>query len=224
MKVNKNKLQAGDTTDIIISVLMIKTPIYNNESTNITATLIATPIDNTNVSNIETIIKESQYKTYTISNTRLNINSSIPSNVPTSNNFATLTSTFFYPKAILHEVENDIITKSYIVYEENTILYKLRGGVDESSLQDSDKVVYNHNKEVLNSSPIGTTCQESTNNNVKYYFCNYHNYQNYTVRANGEISSTYEDLGSPMRHSESCEISSTGQSYCTVEDHMTVPA
>ena len=52
MKVNKNKLKAGDTTDIIISVLMIKTPIYNNESTNITATLIATPIDNTNVSNI----------------------------------------------------------------------------------------------------------------------------------------------------------------------------
>ena len=47
-RVEDNKLQAGDTTTATITVTMIKTPLENEVSTNITGTLTAFPLENTN--------------------------------------------------------------------------------------------------------------------------------------------------------------------------------
>ena len=218
-----SQLQAGETTTVTVKVEMIKALIDTGVSTNITATLVATPIDNAAAIGEETNSKESSYKVYTTSSTGVYINQSIPQNVSTSSDFLTVSSQHQNPrKAILLETENDIITKLYMSFKENNEIYNLRGGVDETSLPDSDKVVYKKNKELLNMAIGSNKCTESTTNNTNVYVCN--NGYKIQIKDNGEVEVEYEENLSSVTHLESCYILASEKSYCISNDYATGPS
>ena len=150
-----NKLQAGEETTAKVRVEMIKTPITDSVSTSITATLTASPLEDAQASGGEEksdikptpapytyLIRGDIYGMYT------NIISGIDPSVRTYTSFAAAKSDFGYPLAIAVKVESGSVTESYVTFEKNGKVYKLkRPIVDELLLE--EKPTYDANVAVL---------------------------------------------------------------------------
>ena len=150
-----NKLQAGEETTAKVRVEMIKTPITDSVSTSITATLTASPLEDAQASGGE---EKSDIKptpapyTYLIrgdiDGMYTNIISGIDPSVRTYTSFAAAKSDFGHPLAIAVKVESGSVTESYVTFEKNGKVYKLkRPIVDELILE--EKPTYDANVAVL---------------------------------------------------------------------------
>ena len=150
-----NKLQAGEETTAKVRVEMIKTPVAETVSTSITATLTASPLEDAEATGGE---EKSDIKptldpyTYLIrgdiQGMYTNIISGIDPSVRTYTSFAAAKSDFGHPLAIAVKVESGSVTESYVTFEKDGKVYKLkRPIVDESSLE--EKPTYDANVAVL---------------------------------------------------------------------------
>jgi len=154
-KILDNKLQAGEETTVTVKVEMLKTPVTDAVSTNITATLIATPIEDAEATGGE---EKSDIKptpdpyTYLIrgdiQGMYTNIISGIDPSVRTYTSFAAAKADFGHPLAIAVKAESGSVTESYITFEKDGKVYKLkRPIVNEVSLE--EKPTYDANVAVL---------------------------------------------------------------------------
>lgn len=96
----------------------------------------------------------------------------------------------------------------------------MRGGVDETNLDSTSKVIYQENKNILNS--IFSNCIEYHNEsqNYNYYSCSVSYEQTYRVSENGNIEVIYGNY-STLKVIETCKIGSNGKSNCRRTEQMT---
>ena len=174
-KILDNKLQAGEETTVTVKVEMLKTPVTDAVSTTITATLVATPIEDAEASGGE---EKSDIKptpdpyTYLIRgdiSMYTNIISGIDPSVRTYTSFAAAKSDFGHPLAIAVKVESGSVTESYVTFEKNGKVYKLkRPIVDESSLE--EKPTYDANVAVLKEA-FGPDWESVCNDYGSNFYC-----------------------------------------------------
>lgn len=123
----------------------------------------------------------------------------------------------------VHFTETQNITgTNYLVFKYNNELYYFRGGVDETNLDSTSKVIYQENKNILNS--IFSNCREYHNEsqNYNYYICIVFYGQTYMVSENDSTEVIYDDY-STIRVIETCKIDSNGKSNCRRTEQMTGP-
>lgn len=151
------ELQANEQTTATITVQMIKTPITDAVSTSITGTLTATPMENANAtgsaSSSVTPLPPQPLESYIYINAENSsraawFDEEIPSGQQQFSSFADAKQSFDnFPALIAVVTENDLIKKMYIAFERNDAIYYLRGGIDESSL--NNKPIFEENVQTL---------------------------------------------------------------------------
>ena len=209
-----NKLQAGDSATVTVTVEMLKTVITTDATTTITASLIAKPIDNSSATSGSPATEHIPY-VYTVndSTSQTQIGYALPEGADTYNSFSDAETEFGEPLSLAHVLNNNgTIAKSYIAFKptSNGSVYYLRGGVDESS--SSSKPVYDANVQTLKTR-YGVSwanycqAQDDGENNEISFSCDEDLIVVYTT---GNIV-YYQD------EYTSCRISN-GYSYCEIDD------
>ena len=186
-----DKLQAGEETTAKVRVEMIKTPITDAVSTTITATLTASPLEDEQAAGGE---EKSDIKptpdpyTYLIRGydaMYTNIISGIDPAVRTYASFAAAKSDFGHPLAIAIKVESGSVTESYITFEKDGKVYKLkRPIVDESSLE--EKPTYDANVAVLKEA-FGPDWESVCNDYGSYFYCSSGGLEGYAFGGNAHV-------------------------------------
>ena len=155
---------------------MIKTPVTDAVSTSITATLTASPLEDAEATGGE---EKSDIKptpdpyTYLIrgdiEGMYTNIISGIDPSVRTYTSFAAVKADFGHPLAIAVKVESGSVTESYVTFEKDGKVYKLkRPIVDEASLE--EKPTYDANVAVLKEA-FGPDWESVCNDYGSYFYC-----------------------------------------------------
>ena len=116
-----------------------------------------------------------------------------------------------------HEIENDIVRKSYVCFEKNNNTYCLQGGINEED-EDNHKLdnspVYDANKVVLQSAFESNQCGE-------YYFGNEEGQSTYfscTDSSDSAQASATGDIGfDSSSNSITCYVYGVGDSGCLVK-------
>ena len=203
-KILDNKLQAGEETTVTVKVEMLKTPVTDAVSTNITATLIATPVEDAEASgggSQEEIVPKPYV--YTINGVdEIYINTDISAWTRVYSNFPAAKAEFGHPGAIANIVDNGKVTESYVAFEKNNKVYYLKGRINELEL--AEKPVYEHNVSVLKEAfpDWETTCTDNTSN----FYCTVDGFSAYA-----NAGSTVGVRGSGW----GCGVADGGQAYCS---------
>ena len=186
-----DKLQAGEETTAKVKVQMIKTPVTDAVSTSITATLTASPLEDAQAAGgEEKSVDELKPYIYTI-NTASNmilLNQPMPSGISQYLDFETASAEKRSAGLLAHILKNGIVEESYVVYEDSGKLYYLRGGVDESMLE--NKPIFDKNVDLLKSkygNDWSNYCSQSSSGSNLSFSCNSNGISS-TVSSNGSVS------------------------------------
>ena len=206
-KILDNKLQAGEETTVTVKVEMLKTPVTDTVSTNITATLVATPIEDAEASGgteQEEIVPKPISYVYTINGVdEIYINTDISAWTRVYSSFPAAKTEFGHPAAIANIVDNGKVTESYVAFERNNKVYYLKGRINEEEL--AEKPVYEHNVSVLKEAfpDWETTCTDYTNT----FSCSVDGFYAF-ANTNGNVSASGSDWY--------CIVSGgSGQAHCS---------
>ncbi len=145
--IDNNILQAGETTLATVKVEIIKSPIDNAVSTDVSTKLISNPLDNASATGGTPKSTEnpgSGYAYYIGDN--INLNSQLPQD-NIYDNYNDAIQNHGYPMFIQDKYVNGITKGLDVGYIRNDELYYLKGYIKESNLD--EKPVFESNKEVL---------------------------------------------------------------------------
>ena len=200
-----DKLQAGDSTTAKVRVEMIKTPVTDAVSTNITATLTASPLEDAEATGGDEneLVKPISY-IYSLTGNKLN-NEITGTTYP---NFNAAKTAFGHPVVLAHILEGGLIKESYVAFERNGEVYYLRGGA-ENEFGQASMPVYDANVAELKKA-FGPTwsdyCSEDVGDNYRGFDCSGGGWRAYAT-TDGNV---YADGGGSF-----CSVDSDGAAACS---------
>ena len=146
-----DKLQAGEETTAKVRVEMIKTPLRETITTNITATLTASPLEDAEATGGEETTVDENYYLYTTSVNDSYMKGNLSTLVGMHNNMEDAIADTFNGPILFKKIKvnNNTIIEKYIGHQPSANLIYIQYGVDESG--DDNPVIFNNNVNILQS-------------------------------------------------------------------------